>query len=503
METNVLDWLEVTAAACPDKPAFLDEDSAVTFADVRREARIIGTAAAKFRAGQKRPIAVMSGRNAHTPAVFLGAVYAGCCYAPMDGTMPVHRLNSILNTLDTDLMIVQRAFYDKAKTLDFSGTILIAEELLAGSEDAALLADCRARARELDPLYIIFTSGSTGTPKGVITAQHSLMCYIEDYAGVMGIAREDVLGNQSPLDYIAAVRDIYLPLRFGATTAIIPKELFMSPERLFEYMNDKGVTAVGWSVSALTVPAALGAFECSVPQHLRKVCFSGSVMPCSCLRQWQLALPEARFVNQYGPTEATASCTYYVVPGLVEDTDVLPIGRPYPHYEVFLLSERNEAVPDGEIGELVMTCLCRQGMPILRYRTRDLTRFLPGECSCGRHHRRIDRILGRADDMFIIKGVNVYPMQIEQVIMTFPEVGQNYCILLENDGIGDVMRVQVEIRDEYFVEDMRCLQGLQKTIAQRLRDEILVTPRVELVQSNSLPSSEGKAVRVYDNRVKK
>ena len=133
METNVLDWLETTAAACPDKPAFLDEDSVVTFADVRREARIIGTAAARLRAGRKAPIAVMSGRNAHTPAVFLGAVYAGCCYAPMDGTMPVHRLNSILNTLDTDLMIVQRAFYDKAKTLDFSGTILIAEELLAGS----------------------------------------------------------------------------------------------------------------------------------------------------------------------------------------------------------------------------------------------------------------------------------------------------------------------------------------------------------------------------------
>ena len=79
----------------------------------------------------------------------------------------------------------------------------------------------------------------------------------------------------------------------------------------------------------------------------------------------------------------------------------------------------------------------------------------------------------------------------------------NGLLWLENDGIGDVMRVQVEIRDEYFVEDMRCLQGLQKTIAQRLRDEILVTPRVELVQSNSLPSSEGKAVRVYDNRVKK
>ncbi len=160
-------------------------------------------------------------------------------------------------------------------------------------------------------------------------------------------------------------------------------------------------------------------------------------------------------------------------------------------------------MPEGEVGELVMTSLCRQGMPILRYRTRDLTRFLPGTCSCGRRHRRMDRILGRADDMFIVKGVNIYPMQIEEVIMTFPEVGQSYLILLENNGFGDVMRVQVEIRDEYFVEDMRVLHNLQKVIAQRLRDEILVTPNVELVESNSLPRTEGKAVRVRDLRVKK
>lgn len=162
-----------------------------------------------------------------------------------------------------------------------------------------------------------------------------------------------------------------------------------------------------------------------------------------------------------------------------------------------------KALPEGEVGELVMTSLCRQGMPILRYRTRDLTRFLPGSCACGRKHRRMDRILGRADDMFIIKGVNIYPMQIEEVIMTFPEVGQSYLILLENNGLGDVMRVQVEIRDEYFVEDMRVLLNLQKVIAQRLRDEILITPQVELVESNSLPRAEGKAIRVRDLREKK
>lgn len=161
-----------------------------------------------------------------------------------------------------------------------------------------------------------------------------------------------------------------------------------------------------------------------------------------------------------------------------------------------------EPVPDGEIGELVMTTLSRRGMPILRYRTSDLTRFIPGRCVCGRKHRRIDRILGRADDMLIIKGCNVYPMQIEQILLSFPEVGQNYLIVLDTEDGMDQMVVQVEIREEHFVEDVRALTGLQKRIARRLRDEILMTPRVELVQANSLPQSEGKAVRVQDRRNK-
>jgi phenylacetate-CoA ligase len=161
-----------------------------------------------------------------------------------------------------------------------------------------------------------------------------------------------------------------------------------------------------------------------------------------------------------------------------------------------------EHVAEGETGELVLTTLCRVGMPVLRYRTRDLTRFIPGDCGCGRMHRRIDRIQGRTDDMFIIKGVNIYPMQIEQIIMTRPEVGQNYLIVLENEGPREDLKVKVEIRDEYFVEDMRVLQGLQQRIARLLQNEILVTPKVELVQSNSLPASEGKAKRVLDLRDK-
>ncbi len=159
-----------------------------------------------------------------------------------------------------------------------------------------------------------------------------------------------------------------------------------------------------------------------------------------------------------------------------------------------------EPVPDGELGELVMTTLGREGMPVIRYRTKDLTRFLPGQCPCGRVHRRIDRLHGRADDMMIVKGVNIYPMQIESILMAMPEVGHDYQIILEREGFMDTIRVKVEIRDEYFVDDMRQLTALQKRICARLRDEILVTPRVELVERGSLPKSEGKAARVLDKR---
>lgn len=159
-----------------------------------------------------------------------------------------------------------------------------------------------------------------------------------------------------------------------------------------------------------------------------------------------------------------------------------------------------EPVAEGQVGELVLTTLTREGMPILRYRTRDLTRFLPGTCPCGRVHRRIDRILGRSDDMIIIKGVNIFPMQVERVLMGIPEVGQNYLIVLERMGYLDQLKVKVEVKSEFFVEDMRVLKKLQDRVAGLLRDELLITPKVELVEPRSLPQSEGKAQRVQDLR---
>ena len=159
-----------------------------------------------------------------------------------------------------------------------------------------------------------------------------------------------------------------------------------------------------------------------------------------------------------------------------------------------------QPVADGELGELVLTTINREGMPLLRYRTRDLTRILPGKCACGRTHKRLARLQGRSDDMIILKGVNIFPIQIEKILLKFRELSTDYLITLESTGSGDVMTVEVEL-SQLFTDDYTRLNQLQREITRQLKDEILITPKVKLVPKGTLKTSdEAKAVRVKDLR---
>jgi phenylacetate-CoA ligase len=197
--------------------------------------------------------------------------------------------------------------------------------------------------------------------------------------------------------------------------------------------------------------------------------------------------------NSYGLSEMNGpgvafECEHKQGMHLWEDNYLLEIIDP----------KTGEAVPDGEPGEMVLTTLCREAMPLLRYRTRDITAVMPEACPCGRTHRRLQRIAGRSDDMLIIRGVNVYPQQIERILMSLPELGRNYVIVLQ--GL-DEMTVQVELAEAGFDGQVEHLVKLQNQIVERLRAEILVKPKVELVPPCTLPVSEGKAKRVIDKRI--
>jgi phenylacetate-CoA ligase len=162
--------------------------------------------------------------------------------------------------------------------------------------------------------------------------------------------------------------------------------------------------------------------------------------------------------------------------------------------------ETDEVLPDGAEGELVFTVLQREATPLLRYRTRDLSHVYVGDCPCGRTHRRIARIKGRTDDMLIINGVNVYPSQIEEVLMAMPEVGTNYQIVISKRGALDHMVVKTEVTPEMFSDDARDLNSLRQTIRENMRASIAMGAAVELHEPGVLPVSEGKAIRVVDNR---
>jgi len=199
-----------------------------------------------------------------------------------------------------------------------------------------------------------------------------------------------------------------------------------------------------------------------------------------------------RVFNSYGLSEMNGpgvafECQEQAGMHLWEDHYVMEIINP----------ETGQALPDGESGELVLTTLLREAMPIIRYRTRDITSIVAAPCACGRTHRRIQRITGRADDMLIVRGVNIYPQQIERVLMSVPKVGRNYLITL--DGL-DEMTVKVELSEFGFDGQLEHVVELQNQIAAQLRAEILIKPKIDLVPPGTLPISEGKAKRVIDNR---
>jgi phenylacetate-CoA ligase len=341
------------------------------------------------------------------------------------------------------------------------------------------------------------SSGTTGTPTVIYHTQNDLDWWASLMARCMhmvGLRRTDVFQNMSGYGLFTGGLGIhYGAERLGCLT--IPAGAGSS-HRQIKLLTDFKVTGIHIIPSYALYLSSIFAERGIDPRDLPlRIALVGAEPYTEEARQRLQELYGIKAYNSYGLSEMNGpgvafECQEQNGMHVWEDAYLAEIVDP----------DTGEPVADGELGELVMTTLGREGMPVIRYRTRDMTRFLPGTCPCGRVHRRIDRLHGRCDDMLIIKGVNIFPMQIERVLMAMPEVGQDYQIVLERQGYIDNIRVRVEIRDEFFVEDMRQLGALQKRIAARLRDEILVTPKVELVERNSLPKTEGKASRVIDQR---
>ena len=443
MLTNVLEYLEQTVTRLPDKVAFANEEMGLTFGQVYRQARAIGTHLHN-EGFYKKPVVVFMKKHPKTIVAFLGTIYSGCFYVPLDEEMPRHRVELIFQTLNPGAIICDDTTAPLVKEFDYSGKTYLYDEICDTPVNDTALTAIRDRQIDTDPIYIVFTSGSTGIPKGVMACHRSVLDYIEHLSEVLKFNEDTVFGNQTPLYFDACLKEIYPTMKYGATTYIVPKQLFMFPIKLVEFLNEFKINTVCWVVSALTMISAFKTFEKVKPEYLHTIAFASEVFPIKQFNLWRAALPKARFINLYGPTEVTGICCYYEVDREFSLEESLPVGRPFKNTEIILLDENDKEPAPGQQGEICVrgTSLTlgyyknpektseafvqnplNDMYPELIYRTGDL----------GKYNERGELVfLSRKDFQIKHMGHRIELGEIEVIVNMHPDV-KTACCIFDNE----------------------------------------------------------------------
>ena len=352
---NILDYLEESARKYPNKVAFADLEKEITYQDLVAKAKCIGNRLSEnFESGM--PVPIFMDKSVDTICLFFGAVYAECFYVMLDTKQPKTRLNHIMNTLETDRVVTSNKYLSILERLEFKGQVIMIEDLFVSHQQDTIPEVKVKKHIDTMPLYCIFTSGSTGVPKGVLVSHRNVIDFIDVFVESFGINENDVIGNQAPWDFDVSVKDIYSTIKAGATMQIIPKQFFSMPTKLLDFLCEREVTTIIWAVSAVCIISTLKGFEYKVPHKLSKIMFSGEVMPVKQLQIWQKYIPNAMYVNLYGPTEITCNCTYHIIDREYALGEVIPIGKPFPNEKVFLLDNDDcEVTKYGAIGEICVS----------------------------------------------------------------------------------------------------------------------------------------------------
>ena len=344
---NVLEYLENSALKYPDKVAYTDESGEITFSSLLKEAKKIATTICRSTNKTNCPIGVLTGRNLRCITAFMGVLFSGNYYVPIDCEMPEARLDSILQNLNPEFIL-----YHEEDKMPQIGTDKLLQYGKNAEIDEDLISSRRSQVLDIDPVYVIYTSGSTGVPKGIVISHRAVIDFIEWMAEAIGYTHEDVFANQAPFYFDCSVKDLYLTLKLGACDHIIPKKLFMFPTLLIDFLNQKQVTSLTWATSGFNLVATSGILEKKQPEFLNKVAIGGEAMLAIHLNKWRSAMPNVKYVNLYGPTEVTVDCTWYEVKREFENHEAVPIGKSCANKQVMLLDGDLNPVPKGQPGEI-------------------------------------------------------------------------------------------------------------------------------------------------------
>lgn len=357
MYSTVLNFLEETTKKFPHKTAFADNNESFSFLDLEKFAKKIGSMIAKT-VKPHNPVVVYMDKKAYNIISFMGVVYAGCFYIPIDSQMPTERINLILETLRPSMILYDDVTVGKLDVISDSIKKVHYKSALETAVNNDVLSNIRLYSKSTDLLYVLFTSGSTGVPKGVTISHAAVIDFMEWICDAYNLDDTTTLCNQAPFYFDASVPDLFIPLKVGATVYIPPKSYYTFPKKILQFVEKNKINTLIWVPSALCNVVNCRAFEVFIPTSIRLVIFCGEVMPCKHLNVWKKYVPTARYVNMYGPTEATYACMYYNIDREFYDSEKLPLGKACENSEILLLDDENKIVTGDNIGEICILGQC-------------------------------------------------------------------------------------------------------------------------------------------------
>lgn len=365
-------WLlERAAEKFGEDIAFKDAYGQISFKDLREKSRSVASQLIKKAdTGRLRPIMVYLPKSINSIISFMGAMYSGSPYVPMDYNVPVARFAATAENLNPAAVITDKDGRERLTSAGIDVNILLFDEITDGEKDNNRIEQILKNSTDLDPAYIMYTSGSTGTPKGVTISHRAVLDYTKWLTDTFEIEKDSIIGMQSAFHFDNSVFDMFAALYIGCTTVIIPEVLFMYPQKLFDFMQEEKISIIFWVPTVMISVANSGILEEKKLDALKLILFAGEVMPIKQLNQWIQSYPQCKFVNMYGPTEATDIVLYYVVDRKFEPSETLPIGIPCANMKAVILNERNEQCKKGEQGEL---CISGSGIALGYWNSPEIT----------------------------------------------------------------------------------------------------------------------------------
>lgn len=353
MFSNMLEYLEHTAARVPEKVAFYDGQISYTFAQLHAAARRIGSCFLET-VPEEGPVALLlDARSAlNAPAVF-GVLYAGRAYAPLDVSQPSERLFLILSRLRPAAVLADAKGMQAIKGWQ-GAAVLSLDRAVQTPENPEALQAVRQKATENDPVSILFTSGSTGIPKGSVQTHFSYLHWTEATIEKYGLKEDAVFANQSPFFYANSILELFPPVALGATVYLLPAGVLAFPKKLIQALNEQKITLLCMTPSSFISVAHTGALTANSLPGLKWGIMCGEAMPWPPLKTWMDAAPNASWWHFYGSTEMFA-----VAVGKIDRAyqpgDRLPVGKPFDQVRILFLDEERKAVPAGQPGEMAVS----------------------------------------------------------------------------------------------------------------------------------------------------